>query len=56
MDTTFESVDEIKYYSHEQPKLKIREPLYCNDLNNKDLYGNTTELYKVVKINALFGQ
>ena len=51
MDINFESVDEIKYYTHRQPKLKIRESLYCNGLNNKDLHGNAMDLYKMVTFN-----
>ena len=34
--------------SHMQPKLNIREPL-----NYKDLYGNTTDLCKMVEDNSV---
>ena len=34
--------------NHRQPKLNIREPL-----NYKDLYGNTTDLCKMVETNIV---
>ena len=34
--------------THRQPKLNIREPL-----NYKDLYGNTTDLCKMVETNIV---
>ena len=36
------------YLEHRQPKLNIREPL-----NYKDLYGNTTDLGKMVETNIV---
>ena len=35
-------------FNHRQPKLNIREPL-----NYKDLYGNTTDLCKMVETNIV---
>ena len=42
-----EVVQEVKF-THRKPKLNIREPL-----NYKDLYGNTTDLCKMVETNIV---
>ena len=39
---------EMKRVNHRQPKLNIREPL-----NYKDLYGKTTDFYKMVETNIV---
>ena len=38
----------MDFLTHRQPKLNIREPL-----NYKDLYGNTTDLCKMVETNIV---
>ena len=44
----FKFESEFNGEKHRQPKLSIREPL-----NYKDLYGNTTDLCKMVETNIV---
>ena len=44
----FAALDQMHTFNRRQPKLNIREPL-----NYKDLYGNTTDLRKMVETNIV---